>query len=108
MTGVDKEKLIEKVKAENARNAGGRQNRFGQAPGLSVQLKDYTPVFESGSQSLTQKAITDNYFIVETKDPEQIIAEAIESQKTSQLDDSESRDANAAQNKKKNKKKGKK
>lgn len=80
MTGVDKEKLIEKVKAENARNAGGgRQNRFGQAPGLSVQMKDYRPVFDPASQSLTQKAIAESFFVTETKDPEQIISEAIDS-----------------------------
>ena len=79
MTGVDKEKLIEKVKSENSRSTGGRQNRFGQPPGLSVQLKDYTPIFEPKNQSLTQKSISDNFFVVETKDPEMIISEAIDS-----------------------------
>lgn len=39
MSGVDKEKLIEKVKQENAKGtggSGGRQNRFGQPPGIAM------------------------------------------------------------------------
>ena len=80
MTGVDKEKLIDKVKAENSRSSR-RQNRFGQAPGVSLQLKDYAPVFDrkatASNPSSTQKAITENFFVVETKDQDQIIAEHI-------------------------------
>lgn len=56
--------------------------------------------------SLAQKGIDQNFFVVETKDPEQAIADAVESQKSSTLDEGELRDG--GQNKKKNKKKSKK
>ena len=89
MTGVDKEKLIEKVKQENARAATStRQNRFGAPPGISVQM-DAAGLFDNGSSSLTQKTINQNFFVVESKDPEQILAEAAESQKSSQMDEAE-------------------
>lgn len=109
MTGVDKEKLIDKVKLDNAKTASSqRQNRFGMAPGVSVQM-DGAGLFESNEfSSLTQKTINQNFFVTETKDPEQIIAEAIESQKSSMVDEGELREQNAGQNKKKNKKKNKK
>ena len=109
MTGVDKEKLIENVKQENARStaAGTRQNRFGQPPGISVQMEG-AGLFDEGTSSLTQKAINQNFFVTETKDPEQILAEAAESQKSSVVDEGELREQNAGQSKKKNKKKNKK
>lgn len=110
MTGVDKEKLIDKVKLDNAKTSASsqRQNRFGVAPGVSVQM-DGAGLFESNEfSSLTQKSINQNFFVTETKDAEQIIAEAIESQKSSMVDEGELREQNAGQNKKKNKKKNKK
>lgn len=60
------------------------------------------------ANSLSQKCIDQNFFVVESKDSEQVAQEAIESQKSSMLDEGELREANAAQNKKKNKKKNKK
>ena len=108
MTGVDKEKLIEKVKQENAKAGGQRQNRFGVAPGVSVQMDGAGMLENKDFSGLTQKTISQNFFVTETKDPEQIIAEAIESQKSSMVDEGELREQNAGQNKKKNKKKNKK
>lgn len=108
MTGVDKEKLIEKVKQENARaGTSTRQNRFGAPPGISVQM-EAAGLFDNGASSLTQRTINQNFFVVETKDPEQILAEAGESQKSSMIDEGDLRDQGAAQNKKPKKKKNKK
>ena len=52
MTGVDKEKLIDKVKLDNAKTPASsqRQNRFGVAPGVSVQM-DGAGLFESNEFS---------------------------------------------------------
>lgn len=56
MTGVDKEKLFN----------GPRPNRFAAAGPFSGEV-----------QSQTQKAINGNFFVTETKDAEQVIAEAL-------------------------------
>lgn len=58
MTGVDKEKLF--------KEGGQRTNRFSAAGPFSGEV-----------QSQTQKAINNNFFVTETKDAEQVIAEAL-------------------------------
>ena len=60
MTGIDKEKIVEKAVKE------GRTNRFAQPQGA----------FSSEVQSMTQKAINQNFFVSEVKDAETAIAEA--------------------------------
>jgi casein kinase II subunit beta len=62
MTAVDKEKLI-------AKGQDPRSNRFSNAGPFSGEV-----------QSQTQKAINSNFFVTETKDAEQVIAEALKKQ----------------------------
>lgn len=57
---------------------------------------------------MTQKSINQNYFVVETRDPEDTISDAVDSQKAVAMDDGDLRDPMGGQNKKKNKKKNKK
>ena len=64
-------------------------------------------LFDNGTTSLTQKSINQNFFVLETKDPEDVISDAIDSSKATTMEDAESRDG-LGQNKKKNKKKNKK
>jgi hypothetical protein len=49
-------------------------------------------LFDNGTQSAAQRTINQNFFVVETKDPEQILAEANESQKSSMIDEGDLRD----------------
>lgn len=64
MTGIDKEKLLKKVQAQN-----GRANRFasGTAPPGS---------FANEVQSQAQRAINQNFFVSETKDANTVIEES--------------------------------
>jgi casein kinase II subunit beta len=63
MTGIDKEKQVEKIKAQNSRT-----NRFAQGGPAINEV-----------QSLTQKMLNQNFFVTETKTSEEAISESLQS-----------------------------
>lgn len=62
MTGIDREKQIDKIKAQNS-----RVNRFAPGGGSA----------NSEVQSVTQKMLNQNFFVTNTKTSEEAIDEAI-------------------------------
>jgi hypothetical protein len=63
MGGVEKERILNEIKATN-----GRNNRFYGTGGA----------FSKEVQSLAQKLINQNFFVTETKSPDELIADKIE------------------------------
>ena len=94
MTGMDREKLIDKIRK--------------QQPNDAKYLHHYSKDEDDDYlESQTQKTIRQNYFVEKSRDPEQIIKEAVSQEKKKNEGTPGPEEESTHQSKKKNKKKNK-